>query len=67
MIPPQAADTAYTHRYREAYTLLDQGDARALEMFEALHRENPTDGSVRFHLQRLREGLCSPIVVMEEK
>ena len=67
LLPPEAADTAYTSRYREAYTLLDQGAPSALESFEALLRENPDDGSVRFHLERLRAGICSAIVVMEEK
>ena len=64
---PAAADGAFMRRYREAYMLLDQGAPQALELFEALHHDDPTDGSVRFHLQRLREGICSTIVVMEEK
>lgn len=62
----QAADP-FMARYAAAYARLEQGDATALSLFEALHAENPQDGCVRFHMDRLRAGIITTEVVMEDK
>ena len=54
-------------RYRDAYAALERGEASTHTMFESLHSENPQDGCVRFHLHRLREGITTAEVVMEDK
>lgn len=62
-----ASNAPFMARYRDAYAALERDDANALALFAALHAEDPTDGCVRFHLGRLRAGLHSTEVVMEDK
>jgi class 3 adenylate cyclase len=54
-------------RYREAYGLLDAGAAEAEAAFDALAAEQPEDGCVALHLERLRAGERGSLVVMTEK
>lgn len=61
------SEQPFMARYRAAYAALERGDAEALAMFEALHGDDPTDGCVRFHLDRLRDGIFTTEVVMEDK
>ncbi|HTZ80137.1 MAG TPA: adenylate/guanylate cyclase domain-containing protein [Stellaceae bacterium] len=60
-----AAD--YIARYRQAYQRLEAGAEDALALFEALHAENPYDGCVAVHLERLRAGTRSTEIAMTEK
>ena len=67
ILPADQSERPFMARYREAYAALERGDAGVREIFEALHREDPTDGCVRFHLNRLRDGILTTEVVMEDK
>ena len=60
-----AAD--YIARYRHAYQRLEAGAEDALALFEALHAENPYDGCVAVHVERLRAGTRSTEIAMTEK
>jgi adenylate cyclase len=57
----------YMARYRDAYQRLEAGAEDALALFEQLHAENPYDGCVEVHLERLRAGTRSPEIAMTEK
>jgi adenylate cyclase len=57
----------YMARYRRAYQRLEAGAEDALALFEQLHAENPYDGCVEVHLERLRAGTRSPEIAMTEK
>ena len=59
--------TEYMARYREAYRHLQEGAEDADELFEALAVENPYDGVVQAHLDRLRAGTRSVEIAMTEK
>lgn len=59
--------TEYMARYREAYQHLEEGAEDAEEMFEALAVENPYDGTVQAHMDRLRAGTRSVEIAMTEK
>jgi len=59
--------TDYIARYREAYRHLESGAQDADELFEALAVENPYDGAVQAHLDRLRAGTRSVEIAMTEK
>jgi len=52
------AQSDYIRRYLHAYTLA---------LFEELYAENPYDGCVEIHLERLRQGTLSPEIAMTEK
>jgi adenylate cyclase len=60
-----AAD--YVARYRHAYGRLEAGAEESLALFEALHAENPYDGCVAVHVERLRAGTRSTEIAMTEK
>ncbi|HTS90892.1 MAG TPA: adenylate/guanylate cyclase domain-containing protein [Stellaceae bacterium] len=57
----------YVARYRHAYQRLEEGAEDALPLFEELFAENPYDGCVEIHLERLRTGQRSPEIAMTEK
>jgi hypothetical protein len=59
--------TEYMARYREAYQHLEGNADDADELFEALAVENPYDGAVQAHLDRLRAGTRSVEIAMTEK
>jgi adenylate cyclase len=61
--PLAAVDDAYD----AAFLLLMTGDAGALAAFEALHKQRPDDGLVRFHWQRLMAGEQGAEFVMLRK
>jgi adenylate cyclase len=57
----------YMARYRHAYERLEAGADDTLALFEQLYAENPYDGCVEIHLERLRAGTRSPEIAMTEK
>lgn len=54
-------------RYIRAYALLHEPTNEARDLLEALAEELPEDPCVRFHLQRLRDGIRSADLTMTEK
>ena len=60
-------ESGYAARYAAAYALLEAGSAETLSRFEALAIEQPDDGVVAFHLERLRRGIIEQEVVLQEK
>jgi len=60
-------DSGYAERFKAAYAALEAGSPETPAMFEALAVENPDDGVVGFHLERLRRGIIDQIVVLQEK
>ena len=57
----------YMVRYRRAYGRLEAKAPDALALFEALGAENPYDGCVEIHLDRLRSGAQGSEIAMTEK
>ena len=57
----------YMARYRLAYRRLEEGALDALKLFEELYAENPYDGVVEVHLERLRAGAHGTEIAMTEK
>jgi class 3 adenylate cyclase/CHASE2 domain-containing sensor protein len=67
---PLAADqieSGYAARYATAYGRLEAGSPDALTLFEALACDQPDDGVVAFHLERLRRGIVEEEIVLQEK
>jgi class 3 adenylate cyclase/CHASE2 domain-containing sensor protein len=54
-------------RYEAAYAALKAKDAKAMELFAALHAEAPADPLVELHLKRLQAGETGVVIVMDEK
>lgn len=63
----ERAASDYIKRYLHAYEHLEQGADDTLALFEELFAENPYDGCVEIHLERLRAGTRSPEIAMTEK
>ena len=63
----ERAQSEYIKRYLHAYEHLEQGAEDTLALFEELYAENPYDGCVEIHLERLRTGTRSPEIAMTEK
>ena len=63
----ERAQSDYIKRYLNAYEHLEQGAEDTLALFEELYAENPYDGCVEIHLERLRAGTRSPEIAMTEK
>jgi adenylate cyclase len=61
------AQSDYIKRYLHAYQQLEAGADDTLALFEQLYAENPYDGCVEIHLERLRQGTRSPEIAMTEK
>lgn len=53
--------------YADAFALLERGEPSACDAFEQLHQQYPHHALVNFHHQRLRQGLCTARVVMDDK
>lgn len=63
----ERAQSDYIKRYMDAYKHLEEGAEDTLALFEELFAENPYDGCVEIHLERLRAGTRSPEIAMTEK
>ena len=63
----ERAASDYIKRYLHAYKHLEAGAEDTLALFEELYAENPYDGCVEIHLERLRAGTRSPEIAMTEK
>jgi adenylate cyclase len=63
----ERAASDYIKRYLHAYEHLEAGVEDTLALFEELYAENPYDGCVEIHLERLRAGTRSPEIAMTEK
>lgn len=63
----ERAQSDYIKRYLHAYQHLEAGAEDTLALFEQLYAENPYDGCVEIHLERLRAGTLSPEIAMTEK
>jgi adenylate cyclase len=64
----RGAEAPAVRRYVAAFERLGDGDtAELMACFQALVRDDPTDGCARFHLARLAAGERTQRVVMEEK
>lgn len=66
-LAPERARSDYIARYLGAYASLEQHDPAALERFASLHGEEPADGCVAMHLERLRNGETGAELVMADK
>jgi adenylate cyclase len=60
-------DADYLSRYRAAYAALEKGDARAVTLFGALRLQQPQDGCVAFHLERIKSGASGIDILLTEK
>jgi adenylate cyclase len=67
LVEEPRSGSAEIARYRAAYRLLDDGDPRAEAAFSALAADQPDDGCVALHLERLRAGARDSLVIMTEK
>jgi adenylate cyclase len=63
----ERAQSEYIKRYMAAYKHLEEGAEDTPALFEQLFAENPYDGCVEIHLERLRAGTLSPEIAMTEK
>ena len=63
----ERAQSDYIKRYLHAYQHLEAGAEDTLALFEQLYAENPYDGCVEIHLERLRAGTLNPEIAMTEK
>jgi adenylate cyclase len=63
----ERAELPFIRRYCQAFELLQKGDPGAKAAFEALSAEDPEDGCVALHLERIREGASDVNIVMTEK
>ncbi len=63
----ERANADYIRRYRHAYARLEAAAEDALALFEELYAENPYDGCVAVHVERLRAGTRSTEIAMTEK
>jgi adenylate cyclase len=59
--------TPFMRHYCQAFELLSRGDPGAEQAFSALSEEQPEDGCVALHLERIREGAHDTNIVMSEK
>jgi len=66
-LTPAMVESGYAERYKAAYAALEAGSPETPALFEALALENPDDGVVGFHLERLRQGIIEQEVVLHEK
>jgi adenylate cyclase len=66
-LTPAMIQSGYDGRYAAAYAALEAAAPRTPALFEALALEDPEDGVVAFHLERLRRGIIEQEVVLQEK
>lgn len=66
-MPTDEGSAERLSRYMSAYNKLEQGQDAARQELEALLVDEPNDGLVKFHLDRMRRGLVSADVHMEDK
>jgi adenylate cyclase len=66
-MPKNAITEEIVRKYISAYSKVEQGIGAAEGEFEAMLQENPDDGLVKFHLARIRSGLITADVHMEDK
>jgi adenylate cyclase len=66
-LDPRANRPERLARYETAFAALRAGDPGAAAQFAELHREDPADPSVAFHLKRLEAGQSGSEIVMAEK
>ena len=66
-MPKSAITEEILRKYISAYSKVEQGIGAAEGEFEAMLQENPDDGLVKFHLARIRSGLITADVHMEDK
>jgi len=67
--PISAAEeaTSLPREYKEAYSLLKAGDAKARRAFLDLREKYPDDAIIAFHCQQIEGGKISPQIVLENK
>jgi len=63
----EEAAGGFMQRYRTAYAAMAEGRAEAVALFEALADEQPDDGPVALHRERLSKGGDGDLVVMSDK
>ena len=66
-LTPAMVARGYARRYAAAYAALEAGSPGTPALFEALALDDPEDGVVAFHLERLRRGIIEQEVVLQEK
>jgi len=66
-LTPAMIASGYAARYATAYAALEAAAPETPALFEALALEEPEDGVVGFHLERLRRGIIEQEVVLQEK
>lgn len=66
-ITTQQAQSELYKDYLQAYEQLKNESPDAPELFKRLEARDPQDPLVQFHMQRIRSGLCSTLVIMEDK
>ena len=62
-----AAQTPYVKAYTAAFQALSAGERVAEQRFAALGADDEPDRAAEFHLERLRRGECTSLVVMTDK
>ena len=66
-LPKNEQSAAGLSRYMSAYSKVAQGDAAATEELTSMLDDEPSDGLVKFHLDRIQRGLVTVDVHMEDK
>lgn len=66
-VTEQESQSELFRNYMGAYDALKNSSPQAQAMFELLGQRYPDDPLVNFHISRIAHGLCSTIVVMEDK
>lgn len=66
-LPKHEDSAGLLSRYMSAYSKVEQGLVAAEQELEALLADNPNDGLVKFHLDRIHRGLITADVHMEDK
>ena len=66
-VTAQQANTEIYKDYLHAYEQLKKGSPDAPSLFQNLQARDPQDPLVQFHMQRIQSGLCSTLIVMEDK
>jgi class 3 adenylate cyclase len=64
---PKNADDEFCTAYLQAYNAIETDLQRATELFQELVDRSPDAGMAGFYLKRLREGLGTHRIVMEDK
>lgn len=66
-VSPDEADSDMFRRYGDAYRVMEDGEAGALDLLYGLAQEYPHDTLICFHLDRLRDGETGAVIQLKDK